>query len=68
MVERYKMWSFSEMIEALESHFISCALKQLPSMIAQSVLPSKSNDSFPDETKADQDAKEKLFGRFANKK
>jgi len=65
MVERYKFWSFGDAIEALESHAKSCVIKQIPSFIAQTMIPSKPNEKPQDETQADADAKKKLFGSFA---
>ena len=68
LVARYKFWSFSDLIDAIESHAISCVLKQIPSIIVQNILPSRPNEPPADEAKAEEDAKKKLFGAFANKR
>ena len=68
LVGRYKFWSFSDLIENVESHAISCALKQLPSMIFQNILPNSSAESAKGEPQTEQDVKKKLFGSFAKSK
>ena len=65
---RYKFWNFSELIEAIEKHVITCVLKQIPSIIVQNILPTSTSTPEVIENKDDEDAKKKLFGSFANTK
>lgn len=56
-------WTFSELIEDLESKAISWGIKQIPSLIAQTILPSSDSKE-----KEQEEINKKLFGSYAKHK
>lgn len=66
MVIRNKFWSFSDLINDMESRAISWAVRQIPSLIAQSILPAAPEKV--EEKMDEEDIKRKLFGSFASHK